>query len=71
MQGDELVPGLSVPGPRAISIASPPQTVWARLIQAGFGRAGFYSNDLLDNAGHPSAGHLIEELQHPRVGGGS
>jgi hypothetical protein len=45
---------------RAISIAATPQTVWRWLIQTGFGRAGFYSNDLLDNAGHPS--------EHPRVG---
>jgi hypothetical protein len=31
-------------------------------------RRGFYSNDLLDNAGRPSAEEIIEEFQHPAVG---
>ena len=42
--------------------------MWPWLVQVGFGRAGFYSNDLLDNIGHPSADHVVDELQEPRVG---
>ena len=41
--------------------------MWPWLVQVGFGKAGFYSNDLLDNVGHPSADHLIERFQHPAV----
>jgi hypothetical protein len=33
-----------------------------------FGKAGFYSNDLLDNAGHPSATRVLPELQRLHVG---
>jgi hypothetical protein len=38
------------------------------IVQVGFGKAGFYSNDLLDNLAHPSAGEVLEELQHVSVG---
>jgi hypothetical protein len=34
----------------------------------GFGRAGFYSYDLLDNAGRPSADRILPAYQSPRVG---
>ena len=30
-----------------------PHRVWPWLVQVGFGRAGFYSYDLLDNLAHP------------------
>lgn len=68
MPGDELVPGCQYRCTRAISIAAPPAVVWQWLVQVGFGKAGFYSNDLLDNAGHPSASQILEEFQHPAVG---
>jgi hypothetical protein len=68
MLGDEVVPGCQYACTRAITIAAPPEAVWPWLVQVGFGKAGFYSNDLLDNAGHPSADHILEELQHPRIG---
>ena len=35
---------------------------------AGYRRAGFYSYDLLDNLGRPSANTVLPEWQHPRVG---
>ena len=37
-------------------------------MQLGFGRAGFYSYDIFDNAGRPSADRIIDEFQHPQVG---
>jgi hypothetical protein len=68
MVGDGIVPGCQYACTRAVTIAAPPEVVWAWLVQVGFGKAGFYSNDLLDNVGHPSADHILEEFQHPEVG---
>jgi hypothetical protein len=68
LPGDELVPGCQFWCTRAISIAAPPPAVWPWLVQVGYGRAGFYSNDLLDNAAHPSAERIVVELQDVRVG---
>lgn len=68
MPGDSLVPGSQYRCTRAITITAPPQSVWPWLMQVGFGKAGFYSNDLLDNVAHPSAEHLLAEYQHPNVG---
>jgi len=68
MPGDGVVPGCQVHWTRAISIDAPPEDVWPWLVQVGFGRAGFYSNDLLDNVGHPSASEIVPELQTLAVG---
>lgn len=68
MPGDELVPGCQYRCTRAISIDAPPSAVWPWLVQVGFGKAGFYSNDLLDNVAHPSADRVLDEFQHPSVG---
>jgi hypothetical protein len=68
MLGDEVVPGCQYACTRAVTVAAPPEAVWPWLVQVGFGKAGFYSNDLLDNVGHPSADHVLEEFQHPDVG---
>ena len=68
MPGDELVAGCQYRCTRAITIDAPPAAVWPWLVQVGFGKAGFYSNDLLDNVGHPSADVILEEFQHPAVG---
>ena len=38
------------------------------LVQVGCLRGGFYSNDLLDNLGQPSATVLVPDLQHLEVG---
>jgi hypothetical protein len=68
MPGDDLVPGCQYSCTRAITIDVPPAAVWPWLVQVGFGKAGFYSNDLLDNVGHPSADHVLERFQHLEVG---
>jgi hypothetical protein len=68
MPGDELVPRCQISWTRAITIDAPPGAVWPWLAQAGFGKAGFYSNDLLDNAAHPSAERVLPEFQRVRVG---
>ncbi len=62
LPGDELLPGRSG-ATHAITIAAPPAAVWPWLAQMGTGRAGWYSHDLLDNAGRPSAEEIRPELQ--------
>jgi hypothetical protein len=53
----------------AITVERPPHAVWPWLIQMGAGtRAGWYSYDVLDNRGTPSAVHLVPALQHIAVG---
>jgi hypothetical protein len=68
MPGDELVADASLTATRAITIHASPAEVWPWLVQVGFGRAGFYSYDLFDNAARPSAGRIIPEYQTPAVG---
>lgn len=68
MPGDDLVPAAQYRSTRAITIAAPPAAVWPWLVQVGCLRAGFYSNDLLDNQGRPSATTIIEEFQRLETG---
>lgn len=68
MPGDELLDRAGFVATRAVSIAASPDRVWPWLVQVGFGRAGFYSYDLLDNLGRPSAHEIIDEFQSPSVG---
>jgi hypothetical protein len=53
---------------RAIAIAASPEQVWPWLVQMGLTRAGWYSYDILDNLGRPSARRIIPELQHLTAG---
>ncbi len=54
--GDELIDGPGVEqGTRSIDITAEPAIVFDFLAQMGFGRAGWYSYDLLDNLGRTSA----------------
>jgi hypothetical protein len=68
MPGDELLPHAQFRATRAITIDAPPQAVWPWLVQVGALRAGWYSNDLLDNLGHPSATMIVPALQRLEVG---
>jgi hypothetical protein len=68
LPGDELLPSPQFRCTRAITIQAPPSLVWPWLVQVGCLRAGFYSNDLLDNLGHPSARDIVPELQHLEFG---
>jgi hypothetical protein len=68
MPGDDLVPGCQYVVTRAITVNAPPRSVWPWLVQVGFGRAGFYSNDLLDNVAHPSAHAILPDLQDLKIG---
>jgi hypothetical protein len=68
MPGDEYFPRAQFQATRAITIDAPPSEVWPWVLQVGYGRAGFYSYDLLDGLGRPSAETIVPELQTVRVG---
>ena len=68
MPGDARFPNAQFVATRAITIGADPAAVWPWLVQVGCGRAGFYSNDLLDNLGRPSATTIVDDLQHLEVG---
>lgn len=68
MPGDELLARAQFCATRAVTIHAPPDRVWPWIAQIGFRRAGFYSYDLLDNLGQPSADRLDPDLQGLAVG---
>jgi len=68
LAGDEFLPDAQAQLTHAITINVPPAEVWPWLVQMGCQRAGWYSWDRLDNAGRPSANHIVPELQRLAVG---
>jgi len=72
MPGDDLVPSPSFCATRAITIHGRPEDIWPWLVQIGYGRAGFYGYDLIENLGSKSgirsATSIRPELQHPKTG---
>jgi hypothetical protein len=65
-KGDELLLDPDVRFIRAITVGGPPSEVWPWVAQIGRG-AGYYSYDVLDNGGKPSADHLLD-IPPPTVG---
>ncbi len=68
MVGDEVCARPQFNATRAVTIHARPEEIWPWLVQIGFGRAGWYSYDLLDNLGRHSAEQIIPESQHLAVG---
>jgi hypothetical protein len=68
MPGDDIVHRAQFNATRAITIEAPPEHIWPWIAQLGYGRGGFYTYDLVDNAGERSADHIIDEYQHLEVG---
>ena len=72
MPDDELVADPVFNATRAITINATPSQIWPWLIQMGFGRAGFYGYDLIENLGGGrgirSAQTIIPVFQNPRPG---
>lgn len=68
LPGDEFVPRPKSEITLAITIEAPADQVWPWFVQVGCQRAGWYTYDLLDNAGIPSADRIIPEFQHLKVG---
>ena len=67
MPGDDLLDAASSTT-RAISITAPTERIWPWLGQIGYGRAGWYSYDWIDNDGRPSADHIVPDHQRLEVG---
>jgi hypothetical protein len=66
--GDDLVVRPQYQRTMGVTIETPPSKIWPWLVQMGCQRAGWYSLDLLDNAGRPSAQTLQPDLQKIKVG---
>ena len=68
LPGDDLLPRQKTEITIATTIQAPAAQVWPWLVQIGCQRAGWYSYDLLDNGGIPSAGRIIDDYQHLEIG---
>ena len=68
MPGDDLLPTRAGQTTRAVTIGAPPSAIWPWLVQIGYGRAGWYSYDRIDNDGRTSATRIVPELQDLHVG---
>jgi hypothetical protein len=72
MPGDELNRNPTFLATRAVTINGTPEEIWPWLLQMGYGRAGFYGYDILENIGSPygiqSADQILPELQQFNVG---
>lgn len=64
----DLVPNGVRSATMATTIDAPPERVWPWLVQMGYGRAGWYSWDRLDNFGDRSAERIHPEWQDIHVG---
>lgn len=68
MPGDDIVKHPTFDATRAVTIRARPEEIWPWMVQIGFGRAGWYSYDWIDNLGRPSAERIIPEFQNIQVG---
>ena len=68
LPGDALIPEPLAVWTHAITIVSPSAKVWQWLAQMGADRAGWYSYDIIDNGGRPSATKILPQYQEVVVG---
>jgi hypothetical protein len=68
MPGDEVLADPTFNATRAVTIEATPEEIWPWIVQIGYRRAGFYSYDILDNDGIPSAERILPEYQDLEVG---
>jgi len=72
MPGDERRGNPTFLATRAITIEDTPENIWPWLIQMGYGRAGFYGYDIIENLGSESgiysADRILPEFQNFKVG---
>jgi hypothetical protein len=67
LPGDDLLPDAATSDTRGITLDAPPEAVWPWLVQMGYGRAGWYSYDMMDMSGS-SATEIRPEWQELHVG---
>jgi hypothetical protein len=68
LPGDSIISHASLNATRAITICASPERVWPWIVQMGYRRAGFYTYDLVDNGGYPSAVDVLPQYQTFKVG---
>jgi proline iminopeptidase len=68
LPGDDFVPRPKSELTMAITVRAPTQAIWPWLVQIGCQRGGWYSYDLLDNGGVPSAERILPEYQDLKLG---
>ena len=68
LPGDHYVPHPKSAMTCAVTIAAPPAVIWPWFVQLGCRRGGWYSYDLLDNGGQPSADRILPEYQQLAIG---
>jgi hypothetical protein len=68
MVGDGLIENPTFNATRAVTVNAAAERIWPWIVQMGYKRAGFYSWDILDNDGVPSAERIIPEYQNLKVG---
>jgi hypothetical protein len=68
LHGDDIVREPSFNATRAVTIHAPAENIYPWIVQMGVTRAGWYSYDLLDNLGRPSAERILTEHQTIQVG---
>ncbi|MEM9203763.1 MAG: hypothetical protein AAGC53_19140 [Actinomycetota bacterium] len=61
--GDDVIPDATLIATRSIDCDASPDAVYPWLAQMGFGKAGWYSYDLLDNLGRRSATEIRPHWQ--------
>ena len=66
--GDNLCRDATLIATRSITISAPPKDVFPWIRQMGFGRAGWYSYDWIDNLGRKSATKVHEKWQSVESG---
>ena len=68
LPGDGFVANPTWNATRAVTIEATPQQIWPFLLQMGWGRAGWYGYDWVDNGFKPSTWEVLPEHQHLEVG---
>ena len=66
LPGDDLIPEPTHVETRGITINAPVAKVWPWLVQMGFGRAGWYSFEMLDNKANTDT--VLPEFQSLKAG---
>jgi hypothetical protein len=66
--GDELCPDAGVSATRCITVSAQPVDVFPWIRQMGFGKAGWYSYDWIDNLGRRSATTINPQWQEVHSG---
>jgi len=68
LPGDRFIADAVGSFTHAITVSCAPGDVWPWLVQMGAGRAGWYSYDMIDNGGAPSAEAVLPQFQQLGTG---